>query len=301
MNRIPLSVAAVCLFTSSMKAATADFGLRAESAVQISFQTTVGNGYILESSPDVPTPTWTAEGSMISGAGQRHVVNFLTDQSGQRIYRVTEVPMAAGLVAYYPFNGTANDAIGSNHGVVTDAVLVADRKGNANEAYSFNGTSAWITLPDQGLPSGNGPRTVALWIHFNGYSANPALISYGAIAPNNAFYAVLLSASRPNNPLCVGQAGGGDTPSVAGTELNRWYHLTFSHDGSQTKIFLDGVLRGTASRTFDTTLPGTWHIGSYIDPAPTQGNVHHHGLIDDVRVYNRALTDAEILSLGSAR
>src|SRR5208282_5892757 len=53
-----------------------------------------------------------------------------------------------GLVAYYPFNGNANDASGNgNNGTVYGATLTADRFGNPNAAYSFNGASAYITTP----------------------------------------------------------------------------------------------------------------------------------------------------------
>lgn len=53
-----------------------------------------------------------------------------------------------GLTAYYPFNGNANDASGNgNNGTVNGATLTADRFGNANSAYRFNGAS-WVQLPD---------------------------------------------------------------------------------------------------------------------------------------------------------
>jgi hypothetical protein len=57
-----------------------------------------------------------------------------------------------GLVAYYPFNGNADDAVGTNNGTVYGATLTTDRFGIPNSAYSFNGTSAYIetvnALPD---------------------------------------------------------------------------------------------------------------------------------------------------------
>jgi len=57
-----------------------------------------------------------------------------------------------GLVAYYPFNGNANDAVGTNNGTVQGATLTTDRFGNPNSAYSFNGSSSYIktvnALPD---------------------------------------------------------------------------------------------------------------------------------------------------------
>ncbi|OIN60058.1 hypothetical protein BLX24_04195 [Arsenicibacter rosenii] len=52
-----------------------------------------------------------------------------------------------GLVAYYPFNGNANDESGNNrHGTVHDATLTTDRFGNANKAYAFDGVNDWIDV-----------------------------------------------------------------------------------------------------------------------------------------------------------
>src|SRR5437660_9035182 len=79
--------------------------------------------------------------------------NFLTD----------------GLVSFYSFNGNANDAVGTNHGIVVGATLAPDMFGTPNRAYSFNGTNSWILCPDADFPSGNSPRTVSLWISFRSY------------------------------------------------------------------------------------------------------------------------------------
>jgi hypothetical protein len=137
-------------------------------------------------------------------------------------------------------------------------------------------------------------------VEFNDYGRTPVAVSYGALGPNDTFYAVLLSDAFPSSmPLAVGRSGGGDFPTVSGTQLHHWYHLAISHDGTFTKIFLDGDLKGSAQRTYNTTLPGTWHIGSYLDPAPNPLPVHLNGLVDNVRVYDRALTDQEVASLFS--
>ena len=71
-----------------------------------------------------------------------------------------------GLVAYYPFNGNANDASGNgSDGVVVGALPAMDRFGTTNGCYSFNGNSQYICAPADKLPSG--PRTVSLWFKAN--------------------------------------------------------------------------------------------------------------------------------------
>jgi hypothetical protein len=74
-----------------------------------------------------------------------------------------------GLVSYYPFNGNANDESGNGHnGTVYGSTLTADRFGNLNSAFSFNGTAA--DYIDVGPISINLPVTVALW--FNSTTRN---------------------------------------------------------------------------------------------------------------------------------
>ncbi|MFM7769023.1 MAG: hypothetical protein ACKO8Q_00520, partial [Bacteroidota bacterium] len=73
--------------------------------------------------------------------------------------------MQSGLVGYWPFCGNANDASGNgNNGTVNGATLTADRFGNANSAYSFDGVNDGILSPDNNFPYGNSNRTLSFWM-----------------------------------------------------------------------------------------------------------------------------------------
>lgn len=207
-----------------------------------------------------------------------------------------------GLVSYYSFDGNANDAIGSNNGVVVGATLAPDMFGSPNKAYSFQGTNSWILTTDTDFPDGNKPRTVSMWVTFRSYGipspTDTGLFSYGSGGANDTFYAILFGAARPNNPIAVGRSGGGDFPQVEGTLLNHWYHIVLSHDGSTSKIYLDGALKAMANRTYDTILDGNFYIGSYTHIFGwSENDPCVDGVIDNVRVYNRALTDEEVSQL----
>ena len=70
-----------------------------------------------------------------------------------------------GLVAYYPFNGDANDESGNlNNGIVNGATLTEDRFGNQNSAYNFDGTSDYIRLPHQKINIFQPSFSISLWI-----------------------------------------------------------------------------------------------------------------------------------------
>ena len=76
------------------------------------------------------------------------------------------VPVISSLVAYYPFNGNANDESGNgNNGTNYGATPTIDRFGNANTAYSFNGTSNYIQIPTStSFQSINSEVTISSWV-----------------------------------------------------------------------------------------------------------------------------------------
>ena len=81
-----------------------------------------------------------------------------------------------GLLAYYPFNGNANDAsINGYNGTVTGATLTTDRLGNANKAYSFDAVSSYIDAVIATIPQNNAPRTISGWFKTNTPNSNENL------------------------------------------------------------------------------------------------------------------------------
>ncbi len=86
-----------------------------------------------------------------------------------------------GLVAYYPFNGNANDESGNgNNGIVSGATLVADKFGKINSAYNFNGNN-FIELQFKNLPTGSSERTVSTWAKLDSGNPMGTIISYGTV------------------------------------------------------------------------------------------------------------------------
>jgi hypothetical protein len=211
------------------------------------------------------------------------------------------------LLAYYPFNGNANDMVGTNNGTTFNATLANDRFGNPNHAYSFNGTNSYIVCPDTGFPAGNAPRTVSLWIYFRSFGVptptDTAVISYGSGQANDTCYLVLFDSGLtgyPDNTIAVGESGGGGVgnhPLWTGVQLQQWYHISFSDDGTIAQLYVNGMLQGSTSRGYATVLDGHFLIGSYTDALGQPYPPTLDGFINDVRVYNRALSDSEVQQL----
>ncbi len=198
-----------------------------------------------------------------------------------------------GLVAYYPFNGNANDESGNeHHGTVSGAILTSDRFGNPKAAYDFDGSNDNISSSPT-LPISNEPRSISVWFNTtsssggNGWNVN-SIVSWG---------------SPSNNRLCAVQVyvkslmfgGFGTSYDVrSGNIVNdgKWHHVAVTYDGLILKIFLDNVEVASANRKLNTS-----NSRFYIGRRAGQGNQFMDGSVDDVRIYNRAITIGEIKQL----
>ncbi len=213
-------------------------------------------------------------------------------------FHTAHADITTGLVARYPFDGDANDASGNNnHGsLVGPVVSTTDRFGLPNRAYSFNGSNTYILVP--GSPSLNSPATgctQAGWVLQYGVSQvgsgfNPLIMKSTEVG--NAFMYRMVT-----NPTYFGAAfNNWNTHLSAGqaTPLNEWHHFATVFNGSTIKFYYDGALLGSQNMvmtiatdnralTIGADVPGILEI--------------FNGKIDDVCIYNRALTDADITEL----
>lgn len=211
--------------------------------------------------------------------------------------------LSIGLVAFYPFNGNANDESGNgNNGTVNGAQLTTDRFGNFNKAYSFNGSNNYIEVLDNMTLRPD-------YITLSGWAKTSS--SVGAIIGKTNFSSAqneqyLLNIFNSNSLLSIKQnsncaPGNGwlkiDAPKNISDD--QWHFLVGSFDGSFLKIYIDGVLVQTSNdlqlNRMDNCVGGNLHIGRWW-AADTQ---YFNGIIDDVRIYNRALTQEEITYLAN--
>lgn len=196
-----------------------------------------------------------------------------------------------GLVAYFSLDGNANDT-GGNMGTVSGATLTTDRKGVANKAYSFDGNDK-ITAIDNNLPTGNTPRTFSIWVYSSGQQSNttPAtLLSYGT--PSMSFQHC--SFVMWGNKLRLSNwSGPPDIDYTYSHPVNQWFHLVIKLDeGNVVKIYVNGALQHTSSvmETWNTVKNGQLIFGENLV----------QGKLDEIRIYNRAITDTEVLQIYNA-
>jgi len=206
--------------------------------------------------------------------------------------------LSEGLVAYYPFNGNADDESGNvNHGTVQGAILTDDRLGNPESAYFFDGIDDSIIVPDS--PDFDMATTVT----FSAW-ANPYSVLIGGRG-HTIFRKVV--GGYEDKQLRINDTEeasfyvwGATHPSLyAGegtTPLNTWTHIAATYNGSIAKIYINGVLMNSMSASGDV---GDSYSKLYIGGDPDHPPYERwlHGAIDEIRIYNRVLSDEEISDL----
>lgn len=219
---------------------------------------------------------------------------------------------AQNVVAYYPFSGNANDQSGNNRNpTFNGASLTTDRFGNANSAYSFTGaTNGHIEYSSTGLPETN--RTISLWFQSADLSSKPTLLSYGGNGCATALLMTINSSATGHYPspqyLVTGHCNTNNiTYAYPAEPVNAWYHWVLTINGSEQKIFINGELKSTqntySGSTYTTNRELAFGVATYIDGlAPyTDGNLgYFNGKLDDIRIYDAALSSSQVQQLYQA-
>ncbi len=204
-----------------------------------------------------------------------------------------------GLVGWWPFNGNANDESGNgNNGTVNGAVLTNDRASNNNKAYSFDGVNDQINVNHSSQISPNQFVSINTWIYPRAYENNKHIISKGSHV--NLYYRSYgIIGPETDNKIKFFICNGSSEQYLASTAnliLNQWAMITSIYDGISMKIFINGVLDSQVAFTGNinqNTEPLVF--GSHIFYSPS--DYWFDGKIDDIGIWNRALTACEINQL----
>jgi len=209
-----------------------------------------------------------------------------------------------GLVAYYPFNGNTNDESGNgNHGIPKNSVmLTTDRFENFNSAYKFDDSNDAIEIQNPiGLPSLN-EATLSFWAsHRSKYSNENYSTMYSESnlgEDTNSYFCVQYSNSTEK--LDLHSSFFDDERIFIETSFiipfdSSWHHYLITKKGNIYNIFVDGNKVGSGEQEFPKGSKVTY-IG---ERTPSTNYQPIIGKMDDIRIYNRALSVSEIKLLYS--
>jgi hypothetical protein len=226
---------------------------------------------------------------------------------------VPDTGLKRGLVAYYPFNGnTKDESENKNDGTIVGGVVLAkDRFGNNNRAYNFNGIDGYIKAKADSLPQKD--RTISLWVNVTSISTKPVFLGYGGgDCGNSCFVGIgstgITSLQLTGSNMFYYMSSHCDVNSIiyqfSDSPEKEWHHFILETDSNGTKIFIDGSKVASNTIYINNTITSGKDLSLGVDinlygTAPyTDVNVGYlYGSLDDVRIYNRALSSAEIDSL----
>ena len=221
-----------------------------------------------------------------------------------------------GLVAYFPLNGNANDSSGNGHnGFAENTYSTTNQFGFPNSALGFAGNS-WIYVPySASLFTTN--FTISMMFNSQTSFANFCLLRSGNVT-SDPYRGYEISSREFNQNFGFSDLDGVFNAGNFGHEFdsaecvtpisnwqqNQWYNLTFTQNGTNAQLYLNGVLIASAtnSAAYAPAQSSPLYIGANtVDPATSDPTVapwsFFTGIISDVRFYNRGLSSTEVQQL----
>ncbi|MEA5401957.1 LamG domain-containing protein [Arcicella sp. DC2W] len=231
---------------------------------------------------------------------------------------ITPIP-TNGLIAYFPFNGNANDESGykNNGEVIQGVALTADRKLNKDKAYSFGGFDnvGYIKVNNSENMHLTKTLSISIWYKLNSYygmdsyakaSQNGYHVLIGKEGDRDGFYMAVDNnqAINKQNVAFYNKITFSSNFSILGNptgtnseNTNKWIHAVTVIDEVNAKLYINGTLIQTTlvSPDFSSANAKNLYIGTMM--ALGTNWYPFNGSIDDIRIYNRSLSDTEIVAL----
>jgi hypothetical protein len=200
----------------------------------------------------------------------------------------------ADLVAHWELDegqgDTAYDSVGSNNGTIYGAQWTAGKVGDY--ALDFDGNNDYVETVGNILDLPMGDHTIAVWANINDTSSSGVIIFAG---DTEKWWQISYASSASryyaqwNDDVIHTIVSSDEPPSVG-----EWTHFAMRRSGTWYTLFVDGVEQVDRERVNnDFQGVGTILFGG----VPSAGNYYFDGKIDDARIYNRALSETEIMAL----
>lgn len=227
----------------------------------------------------------TASGSPASGSGHvsRQPYHIGADQ---------------GLVGYWNFDGNANDSSGQgNNGTLTNF------NGDATDGYvdgkfgkglKFDGVNDYINSSNNSFKFGTGDFAVSMWVYPTSFAAEAGLYDAQVLGgPGGRTNAFVLVQNASTGKLRIFSNASYSSATNNTVTLNTWNHIIIKRSGTTVTFYINGVADSVTITLATDISAGGAVVGRYADAS----SGYYSGSLDDVRIYNRALSSAEITQL----
>jgi Concanavalin A-like lectin/glucanases superfamily/PKD domain len=243
------------------------------------------------SSAQHPSHTYTSPGSYTVGLT---VGGPGGSDSEVKANYITVSLNATSLVAAYSFNEgsgtTVTDVSGNgNHGTITGATWTTS--GRFGKALTFDGVNDWVSINDAGSLDLTAGLTLSAWIYPTATLTGWRTVIQKEHTSGAVYY---LHASSSTNQPATGVFIGAERILSGGTRppANAWTHLAATYDGARQRLYINGVEVANRVQTGQIQVSsGRLRIGGN-----SIWGEYFRGRIDEVRIYNRALTASDIQS-----
>lgn len=199
------------------------------------------------------------------------------------------------MIAYYPFNGNANDECSYTHnGIVRGTSLTKDRKGNLNSAYLFDGRKDYIEITNFSAINNLDAFTLSSWIYPTDYNHYITIVSKAS--PNRDFVLRIYGNNGYDHrghascEFVVGKFYNCFTPVIP---LKKWTHLLATWNGIDWKIYVNGKLSNTCNHENKASS----RRGRTMEIGALNGRENFEGMLDEIIIYDCAATEEEVLDI----
>lgn len=214
----------------------------------------------------------------------------------------------AALIGHYNLDSDALDNISSNEAPSTDITGAADRFGSPTGAVSLNGSTSIIQPLDVGINDASQDFSLSIWFKQNTSGLGGLISNNTPAGPANGWSTIARIGSDNRLLFLAGAAQNAGAEksvnSVNTITMGEWNHAAFIYDKngatSTLSIYLNGVYEASASANFSTmgSMREDWLLGAQYETGLTPA-YYLDGYLDDFRIYDTALTAAEVSAMVS--
>lgn len=196
-------------------------------------------------------------------------------------------------VAYYKLDGNADDEKNSHDATAYNVTYGVGQYGNS---AVFNGSSSYLSVAHDNDFNWTGSKTISLWVRFN--SLGSGSVGIAAKSSNTSNYGWFLYKNGADNKIAFSQYDSSDNAASVvsdnAAQVNTWYHVCVTGDGTTNKLYINGVEEDSASAVTATSTTDALVFGRFYSNI---SNYYLNGVIDQVRFFDTTLSSSKVEKL----